>query len=374
MWWNRKVFLLSFFLLGFFPSCTEDESPPLPGDLEHIAYDPQPFDLAIPEGFPPMEIPEDNPLTVEGVQLGRFLFYDPILSKDSSMSCSSCHLPQGSFTDNLALSAGVDGLTGDRSAMSLLNVGFYTNGLFWDGRSHSLEHQALQPVENPVELNVMWETVEARLRKHPDYPAMFRKAFGIEDSEEITRVLAGNAIAQFQRTLISSGTSKFDRKFLNKEIGIDFSEEEFRGFDLFFDNPDSPLPDGQCFHCHNAPLFTIDEYFNNGLQEAATLDDFPDLGRGAITGQKIDNGKMRAPTLRNIMLTAPYMHDGRFQTIEEVLDFYNEGLHYADNLDENLVIPLGLTPQMKADIIAFLHTLTDTAFVNNPQFSNPFEP
>ena len=372
---GRAVIFINFLFAGLiFNACADDETPTLPGDLEHIAYDPRPYDLVIPEGFPPMSIPEDNPLTVDGVQLGHFLFYDPILSKDSSMSCSSCHLPEGSFTDNLALSPGVDGLEGKRSAMSLINAGFYTNGFFWDGRSATLEHQALQPVENPVELNTQWETVEGRLRKHTDYPARFRKAFGIADSKEISRDLAVKAIAQFERTLISSGTSKYDRKFLNHEIGIDFSEEEFRGYDLFFDTPGSPLPDGQCFHCHNAPLFTINQYFNNGLQEAATLNDFPDPGRGAVTGKQIDNGKMRAPTLRNIMLTAPYMHDGRFQTIEEVLDFYNEGLHYADNLDDNLVIPLGLTPQMKLDIIAFLHTLTDTAFVNNPQFSNPFDP
>lgn len=370
----RRLVLPLFASLVFF-ACADDDEPIISdGNLEHIAYSPQPYDLVIPPGFPPMQIPADNPLTEDGVELGRHLFYDPILSKDSSMSCASCHFPAGSFTDNLALSPGVEGLPGKRSAMSLINVAFYTNGLFWDGRSPSLEHQALLPIEDPLELNVAWEDVEARLRNHPAYPAMFRKAFGIADKKEIDRLLAAKALAQFQRIMVSSGESKFDRKFLAKEIGIDFSEEEFRGFDMFFDMPDSPLPDAQCFHCHDTPLFTTNEYFNNGLQQAATLDDFPDPGRGAITGRRIDNGRMRAPTLRNIMLTAPYMHDGRFKTIEEVLDFYNEGVHYADNLDENLIIPMGLTPQMKADIIAFLHTLTDTAFVNNPKLQNPFDP
>jgi cytochrome c peroxidase len=355
--------------------CAPDDDIPAPkgGDLEHIAYNPQPYDLVIPAGFPPMSIPADNPLTEEGVQLGRHLFYDPILSKDSTMSCFSCHLPQGGFTDNLPVSVGVGGVTGRRSAMPLENVGFFTNGLFWDGRSKTLEDLSLLPVPDPHELNVSWETVEQRLRRHPGYPEMFRKAFGIRDSEEVDRFLAAKALAQFTRTLISSGTSKFDRKFLKKEIGVDFSEAEFNGFDMFFDIEGSPLPDAQCFHCHNAPLFTTNEFFNNGLQEAATLDDFPDLGRGAITGSRIDNGKMRAPSLRNVMLTAPYMHDGRFATIEEVLDFYNEGIHFADNLDENLMPPMGLTEQMKQDLIAFLHTLTDTAFVNNPAFQNPFE-
>ncbi|MBK7408425.1 MAG: cytochrome C peroxidase [Saprospirales bacterium] len=368
--------ILIFFLAGslWLVACVDDEMPVLKGDLEYIAYSPQSYDLVIPEGFPPMTVPADNPLTVDGVQLGRFLFYDPILSKDSSMSCFSCHLPQGGFTDNLPVSPGVEGLLGKRSAMSLENVAFYNNGLFWDGRSATLEAQALLPVEDHLELNIPWETVEARLRRHPDYPAMFRKAFGINDSQEITRDLAAKAIAQFERILISSGNSKFDRKFLKKEIGVDFSEAEYNGFDMFFDIEGSPMPDAQCFHCHNMPLFTTNEYFNNGLQEAATLNDFPDPGRGGITGKLIDNGKMRTPSLRNVMRTAPYMHDGRFATIEEVVDFYNEGIHFANNLDENLLPPMGLTPQMKADLIAFLHTLTDTTFINNPAFSNPFEP
>jgi cytochrome c peroxidase len=355
------------------PGCKEDENPDPAGDLEHIAYDPQPQQVVVPAGFPPLSIPADNPMTVDGVQLGRFLFYDPILSKDSTLSCFSCHLSAGGFTDNLPVSVGVGGALGKRSAMPLENVAFYNNGLFWDGRAKTLEEQALLPVTDPHELNISWDEVEVRLRRHQDYPAMFRKAFGISDSKEVNRDLAAKALSQFMRTMVSSGASKFDRKFLAKEIGVDFSEAEFNGFDMFFDIEGSPLPDAQCFHCHNAPLFTTNEYFNNGVQEAATLDDFADLGRGAITGNRIDNGRMRAPTLRNIMLTAPYMHDGRFATIEEVIDFYNEGIHFADNLDENLVPPMGLTPQMKADLIAFLHTLTDTAFVNNPAFQNPFE-
>jgi cytochrome c peroxidase len=202
---------------------------------------------------------------------------------------------------------------------------------------------------------------------------MFRKAFGILDRSEITKELAAKAIAQFERSLISSGTSRFDRKFLAGEPFIDFSDAEFRGFDMYFDIPGSPLPDAQCFHCHDAPLFTNNEYFNNGLQEVATLNDFADRGRGGVTGRLIDNGKFRAPSLRNIMLSAPYMHNGSLLTIEDVLDFYNEGIHFADNLDENLVIPMGLTESQKADIIAFLHTLTDTAAVNNPAYSNPFQ-
>ena len=373
---TEKRNLIFMLLAGslWLTACAGDDPAGQAGNLEHIPYDPKLYVVAVPVGFPPLSVPADNPMTVDGVRLGRFLFYDPILSKDSTMSCFSCHLPPGGFTDNLAVSTGVEGLPGKRSAMSLENVAFYNNGLFWDGRAHTLEEQALKPVEDPLELNVPWETVEARLRRHPDYPALFRKAFGISDSGEMTRDLAAKAIAQFERILVSSGTSKFDRKFLKKEIGVDFTEAEYNGFDMFFDIEGSPLPDAQCFHCHNTPLFTTNEYFNNGLQEAATLDDFPDPGRGAITGKRIDNGKMRAPSLRNVMLTAPYMHDGRFATIEEVLDFYNEGIHFADNLDENLLPPLNLSPAMKADLIAFLKTMTDTTFINNPAFKNPFDP
>jgi cytochrome c peroxidase len=366
----------SFLLFSLWWGCQDDDMKPIDptgGDLEDIAYEPQAYNLEIPKGFPPMDIPPDNPLTVDGVQLGRFLFYDPILSADSSMSCSSCHLPSGNFTDNLAVSPGVQGFTGHRSAMSLLDVGFFTNGLFWDGRVRTLEEQALLPIEDPLELNTTWPEVIEKLQRHSFYPEMFRKAFGILDRSEITKELAAKAIAQFERSLISSGTSRFDRKFLAGEPFIDFSDAEFRGFDMYFDIPGSPLPDAQCFHCHDAPLFTNNEYFNNGLQEVATLNDFADRGRGGVTGRLIDNGKFRAPSLRNIMLSAPYMHNGSLLTIEDVLDFYNEGIHFADNLDENLVIPMGLTESQKADIIAFLHTLTDTAAVNNPAYSNPFQ-
>jgi len=289
------------------------------------------------------------------------------------MSCATCHGIEGSFTDNLALSPGITGELGRRSSMSLLNVGFNTNGLFWDGRVQTLEEQAFLPIEDPIEMHSTWEESVKRLKRHPDYPERFRKAFGIANSGEITADLTVKAIAQFERILISSGTSRYDKRFIYLNPTVDLTEGEQNGFDMFFDEPTSDLPDAQCFHCHGGVLLTTNEYFNNGLQEAATLNDFNDPGRGTVTGNLIDNGKMRAPTLRNIMLTAPYMHDGRFATMEEVLDFYNEGVHYADNLDENLIPEMGLTEQMKADLIEFMHMFTDTAFVNNPAYKNPFE-
>lgn len=343
-------------------SCKKD------GGLTDIAYEPEEYIVEIPEGFPELLSPPDNPLTKEGVQLGRRLFYDPILSADNSMSCSSCHEREQAFTDNLATSVGIDGIAGTRSSMSLLNIGFFYNGLFWDGASDNLEEQAIEPVQNPVELHEDWGNVEEKLRNHEDYPTRFRKAFGIQDESEITKELATKALAQFERILISGGQSRYD-KILSGEVFP--TDEELNGYDMFFDiSPD--FPDAECGHCHGGPLLTTNEYFNNGLDEVADLSNFPDLGRGGVTNYVFDNGKFRAPSLRNIALTAPYMHDGRFQTLEEVLEHYNSGGHYADNLDP-LILDLELSEENMQDIITFLHTFTDTTYLENPDLTNPFE-
>ena len=316
-----------------------------------------------------MDIPADNPLTEAGIELGRFLFYDPILSGDETMACADCHLPTGGFTDNLAFSKGIDGIPGLRSSMSLVNVGYVTKGLFWDGRVQTLEEQALLPVEDVLELHTEWEQVIEKLQKHPDYPTRFRQAFGINSTDELTKELAAKAIAQFERSLISAD-SKYDRVVRGEAF---FDDDELMGFELFFDVPND-LPDAECGHCHNAPLFTVNQYFNNGLDSVASLDDFADKGLGTVTGLPFDNGKFRAPTLRNIALTAPYMHDGRFQTLEEVVDHYNENAHFADNVDPLIATKgLGLNAEQKRALVAFMHTLTDTSFVNNPAYQNPFQ-
>lgn len=364
----RLLIGLIFWILVSASSCDNDDMMQPHGDLSHIPYQPVNYTPVIPDGFPMLEQPADNPMTIDGIRLGRKLFYDPILSSDSTMSCFSCHAQQASFTDNLAVSEGVTGEPGKRSSMSLLNVGFYYNGLFWDGRAEMLEDQALLPVEDPVELHANWDNIEQRLRDHPLYPSDFRKAFGIKDSEDITRTLAVKAIAQFERTLISSGNSRFDR-FARGEIFL--NDSELDGFDMFFDiSPD--LPDAECGHCHNAPLFTTNEFINNGIEDAQDLEGFPDPGFGAVTGNRTDNGKFRVPSLRNIVYSATYMHDGRFETLEDVLEHYNSGGFPTDNRHP-LLRPLNLTSKQKQDIIAFLHTLTDTSFLQNPLFSNPFE-
>lgn len=357
---------LLFCLAGFTQCHDTIDVDPLEKDLIHIPFEPVSYTPTIPSGFPALEQPDDNRMTIDGIRLGRKLFYDPILSVDSTISCSSCHQQAGSFTDQVALSEGVSGFT-TRSSMSLINVGLHYHGFFWDGRSATLEEQALAPVENPVEMGETWDNVELKLRSHPVYPSDFRKAFGIEGTAEINRDLAAKAIAQFERSLISGGNTKYDR-FARGEIVLD--ESEYNGFLMFFDF-DPSIPDAECGHCHNAPLFATEDYFNNGLQESEDLNGFLDKGLGLFTGDPGDNGKFKAPTLRNIAFTAPYMHDGRFNTLEEVIDHYNSGGKLSPNRN-SLLHPLHLTESQKADLKAFILTLTDSSALTNPAFKNPF--
>lgn len=366
-------------------ACGGEDNPPLQPtgvDLTNIEYAPQAYELPTPEGFPEMSIPADNPLTQQGVYLGRMLFYDPILSADSTQSCSSCHFQSLAFVEPRRFSVGIDGIEGPRNAMPLFNLGYNANGFFWDGRAPSLEIQALEPIENPIEMHDTWFNVETKLRRQPMYQEHFRKAFGINNSDEITRDLATKALAQFMRTMIS-WQSKEDKVLGNAPFtGLRpvFTEAEQRGRDLFFQefNDQGAVKDGgdpECGHCHNTRLFTNNTYRNNGLDQVSALNDFTDKGLGGFTGIPSDNGRFRIPTLRNVELTAPYMHDGRFQTLEEVLDFYSEHLKGAPNLDGNLgphLPGLEMSDQQKADIIAYLKTLTDQEFINDPQFSNPF--
>lgn len=315
------------------------------------SFSPTPYKIPQRWGFPKMDIPKNNPMTEEGVELGRQLFFDPILSVDNTMSCASCHFPEQAFTDRLPVSTGVHGITGVRSAMSLVNVGYFYEGLFWDGRSPTLESQAILPVTDSSELAHTWNQVEWDLRKNQQYTNGFKAAFGISDTSELDRDLVVKAIAQFERSLVSKET-RYDR-FRKGEI--EFTEQELLGYDLFFDI--SPgIKDAECGNCHNAPFFTTNEYANNGLQSAKTLFDFKDQGRGKITGNKYDNGKFRIPPLRNIKLTAPYMHDGRLKTLREVLEHYNTGGNQSPNV-HSLIRPLELTEEELQALEAFMMTI-----------------
>ena len=382
---RKNIIWLAFTALAafvFIAACRKEDPPPVvTGDLDDIPYSPQAYTIIKPADFPVIPIPADNPMTMEGVQLGRRLFYDPILSADSTLSCSSCHLPEGSFTDNKTFSTGIDGIPGSRNGMSLLNVAYIAEGLFWDGRSPTLEDQALRPVEDVIEMHHTWPQLVEKFKSHPTYPTLFRKAFGIHDRSEITKELAAKAIAQFERILISSGRSKYD-EFASGNIDI-FDDEELDGKLMFFDEgKDYNLPDAQCFHCHGGITLTGGKFFNNGLDSVGSLDEFKDLGLFLTTGNHFDKGKFRAPTVRNIALTAPYMHDGRFQTLEQVLDQYNDngfGVVNEGAFLNQIGFPngdgtfTGLNTYQKNAIVKFLHTLTDTVFINNPDIQNPFQ-
>ncbi len=360
------------------------EPPVVVGDLENIPYLPQVYTIKKPAHFPQMPIPADNPMTSDGVQLGRRLFYDNILSADGTMSCASCHLPQGSFTDNKPVSVGIDGIAGRRSAMSLLNIGYIRPeiGLFWDGRAKTLEEQALLPVEDPIEMHSTWPNVMEKLKADPTYPTLFRKAFGISSRAQMTKELAAKAIAQFERIIVSSGSSKYD-EFLKTRDFMVFDDEELDGYTMFFEaqveTGITNLPDAQCFHCHGALTMTSGNlYFNNGLDAVPTLNNFTDKGLFEVTSKEGDQGKFRSPNLRNIAKSAPYMHDGRFQTLEQVVENYalkGKGVSNEDPLLNQVglnAINNTLTAYHKSALIKFLHTLTDTQVINNPDLQSPF--
>lgn len=354
----RRARFVWLFLVGLFAliggggcdqSAQEKAAPPLVHD---------------PPEFADILYPADNPTTVLGLALGKKLFFDPILSADSSISCQSCHQPALAFTDGKALSVGIGGRLGQRNSPSLANIGYRHSNMFWDGRASDLESQALHPVADPREMGGDWPSIIAKLRKHPLYSQEFVAAFQLSRATEITPDHVGKALAQYQRSLITHN-SRYDQ-FLRGEIEL--TAEEERGRAIFFDEADlgtgvyANFSVGECAHCHTAPHFTNHRFFNNGLDEAPNLTEFPDLGRGGISGNKYENGLFRAPSLRNVALTAPYMHDGRFETLAQVIEHYNSGGHYAENRSPN-VRPLGLSDQDKADLVAFLHTLTDRQFI-----------
>jgi cytochrome c peroxidase len=301
-------------------------------------------------------IPIDNPQTVEGIALGKKLFFDPILSIDNTLACVDCHAPENAFTDSDKFSDGVDGIFGNRNSMPLFNLAWnYDEKFFWDGNTFSLEHQAFVPVTDPFEMKSNWADVESKLQQHAEYPSLFEKAFG---ASNIDSSLVTKAIAQFERTLISAN-SKFD-KFLLGELNL--SPEELNGFNVFMDEAK-----GDCFHCHGSdknPLWTDNIFHNNGLDET-----FGDLGLGAVTGDPADNGKFKSPSLRNLEFTAPYMHDGRFASLDDVINHYSQGLKNSSTIDPLMKKVdqggVGLTDKDKADLKAFLLSLSDYDFINS---------
>lgn len=369
---KTKLIGISLLIVIFSACCREDDDPPrVKVEPSPVEYNPTPYSLQLPSHFdllPAPFIPEDNPLTVEGIELGKKLFYEKKLSKNNLMSCGSCHKPQFAFNDKgNPLSIGVDGLPGVRNAMPLFNLAWVPvqNSSFnWHGSAESLEDQAIEPVINPLEMAETWSNVVQKLQSDSEYPNLFFSAFG---TKTIDSNLVVKAIAQFERTLISgnSRADNFIRVFKGDPVqGPSLTDQEIRGFNIYMDEGK-----GDCFHCHgdlSNPLFTDNNFFNNGL------DANPDSGLALVTKNPNDIGKFRTPSLRNLLFTAPYMHDGRFETLEEVVDFYTSGVNAnSPNLDVNMdpiQKPRNLNPQEKRDLVAFLKALTDSSFVQNPAY------
>ena len=369
---HRTTYIIGLLLLICFAGCDEEPTGVTPIDDGTITGPniPMPYALEVPDYFPSPVVDPDNPMSEEGVELGRHLFYDEsIFSTDGNMSCATCHKQELAFTDGFGRAIGVRGEPGPRSSMSLVNLAFNPNGFNWDGSEQKLWQQAIHPVEDMLELDNDWQEVIRKLREHETYPARFRAAFGIDKVDEIDRELTVKALAQFERTIISAN-SKFDRVvYQNTDF---FTEEEQLGADsLFFveNVPPGVLHPG-CGHCHNAPQFGDNLYKNNGITDVESINDFVDKGRGDVTGNPFDNGKFRTPTLRNIALTPPYMHDGRFQTLEEVIDDYAAGGHGVENEDPNIT-GFPLTDRQKSALLAFLRTLTDESLLTNPAYADP---
>ncbi len=308
-------------------------------------------------GFPQPVLPRDNPLTPERVELGRRLFHDTRLSRDQTLSCASCHQSASALTDPRRFSIGVGGRTGDRNSMPLFNLA-WKNAFFWDGRAASLRQQALMPVVDHREMDETVENVVMKLNRDESIKEALGKAFG---STEVTAERLGLAMEAFLLTLVSQD-SRFDQAQRGE---VKLTPEEQRGFELFMleREPRLGTMGADCFHCHGGALFTDHGFHNNGL----AIDEH-DTGRHRVTGAALDRGTFATPSLRNIALTAPYMHDGRFATLEEVLDHYSEGVRRTDTLDPNLAKHpdggLHLTAEEKRCVIAFLRTLTDAGFAS----------
>jgi len=324
----------------------------------------KPFPLEIPARFPQVRLPADNPLSFEGVELGRRLFEEKRLSINNSVSCASCHQESTGFSDARRFSLGAEGQVGKRRSMPLANLAWQKD-FFWDGRSSSLREQVLMPIADPHEMNEAPANVVAKLAGDPVYRKGFRQAFG---SPGVTVERLALALEQFLLTKLSH-ESRFDLA-LNR-VG-DLTEEEKRGLQLFVTEhaPERGLRGADCFHCHGGMLFTDSGFHDNGLQ----LED-SDLGRMIVTGSEADRGKFKTPSLRNVALRAPYMHDGRFATLEEVVDHYDSGVRRRPNLDPNLAKHpaegLGLSDLEKRELVAFLRTLTDTRLPSPPESSRP---
>ncbi|MDQ3109368.1 MAG: cytochrome-c peroxidase [Bacteroidota bacterium] len=329
---------------GFISSCRTDAKIIPEISTEDVSF-------RIPQGFPqPVYTFTNNPVTPDGFKLGRRLFYEPKLSADNSVSCGFCHQQPNAFANaNHQFSHGIGGQLGTRNTPAIFNMA-WTQLFMWDGGINHIESQPLGPITNPVEMGETLSNVITKLNADASYRAQFNAAFG-DDSITTQRIC--QSLAQFMGLMISSN-SKYDQ-YSRGETQL--NTQEANGLAVFRT---------KCASCHSEPLFTDNSFHNNGLAVDNTLDDY---GRMTITALPSDSLKFKTPSLRNITVTGPYMHDGRFLTLEECLDHYSSGVVSSSTLDPQLTGGIALTPQQKADIIVFLGTLTDFTYLNDSRFA-----
>ncbi len=313
------------------------------------------YETIIPNHFPQAEYQfKNNPLSKEKIALGRALFYDPLLSKDNSISCATCHSPFNAFAhSDHDLSHGINDQIGTRNAPALMNLA-WQKSFMWDGAINHLDMQALAPIEHPKEMGESIDSVVIKLQNSPIYPTLFHQAY--EDST-VTGERLLKAISQFQLTLVSAN-SKYDKY---KKGTVEFTEQELKGYSLF---------QRHCNNCHQEPLFSSYEFANNGLPVDTSLNDF---GRWGVTKKSEDSLLFKIPSLRNVNFSFPYMHDGRFKSLQKVLDHYSDGISPSATLSKELENPMELTDRDKVDLMAFLLTLDDKEFVFNKALGFPRE-
>ena len=322
------------------------------------------FAITLPANFKvPMIQPEYNMATEKGVALGRMLFYDPILSGNNKISCASCHQQNRAFADqNKRFSFGISGKDLLRHSPTLFNLA-WSSGLFWDGGAKNLESQVFAPLNHKDEMDKDLKLLVHELKNHHKYHQKFKEAFG---TDSISSSQIAWALAQFERTLISSN-SKYD-KWVRKENGVKLSSIELQGFEIY---------KNACASCHIPDLFTDNDYHNNGLDSVFIDASHENLykGRFRISDKPSDIGKFKTPSLRNILLTSPYMHDGRFKTLAEVIDHYSENITQSSTLGNTLITKeksgFHFSAEEKKALLVFLETLTDYEFISDPKFSNP---
>ncbi|MGJ1525538.1 cytochrome-c peroxidase [Sphingobacterium spiritivorum] len=367
---NKYITGVFAFLVGLFTvlSCSKDEQTPVIDEVEtpYALRQPTFFPKAVESAIDPKTGLPSNPLTKAGVELGRRLFYDPLLSANKQVSCASCHHQDKAFSDGLALTtAGVSGKPLERHSPTLINLAWTDKGFFWDGGSTNLESQAFGPLTHADEMGMYLPVLVERLRADAEYVELFHKAFGDLPTEHRTAM----ALSQFQRILVSAD-APYDLYRRGEKPNI-LSASQLRGLNLV---------QQKCSSCHAGELFTDNNFHNNGID-----DDFGDgshegiyWGRYRITYKPLDLGAFKTPTLRNVMVSAPYMHDGRFKTIDEVLHHYRFGIKHTPVTAATLYqndgqVGIPMTDQEVADIKSFLNALTDDTFLTNKEFSNPFK-